>query len=254
MAVLMFAVPLLMVGSVVFFAKAALYNRRRQKIGLLLAALAVPMFVLYYSDREPFLGLGFRQILEPISQLDNGDPNFRSSDIPAMAIAAVYVLRVLVHQRLSVRWRLRARLRKVNDRVANFFAGATATLLACSIVDSVFAWGWVGAAALGSVSALIFLGAIGTFSALVELGVASARYLATWVRRRVITITFAVVRTVAWLAALSQRLVPNLQAAVTKVELGATNLSVEVQRVQDAQDDKIEEAYERDYEKRNRWE
>jgi hypothetical protein len=249
MVIVLYVVPLLLIGSVLLFSKAVFYNRRPQRLGLLLAVLAVPLFALYYNDRPPFTAVSLRQYLSPIAGISHGHIDFMSIVWPAIAIAAIYVVRVLVYQRLSDRWRLRVRLRRVNDRAANFFAGGTAVLLVCSVLDSFYSWGWVGAVILGSVAGLFFLGAVGTFSAVVELMAASARYVGAWLKRRALSVTYAVVRAVAWIAALSRRLVPNLEAAVERVDAGTSALTAETERVQETQDDRLEEQYARDYER-----
>ena len=50
---LVYAVALLLLASVAIFVKAALFDKRPQKTGLILALLAIPLYLVYYNDRWP---------------------------------------------------------------------------------------------------------------------------------------------------------------------------------------------------------
>ena len=55
-----YAVAILLIISVALFVKAAIFDRRPQKTGLIAALLSVPLYMIYYNDRWPFGELRMR--------------------------------------------------------------------------------------------------------------------------------------------------------------------------------------------------
>ena len=129
--------------------KVALFSKRPQKIGLIYAVLALPLYAIYYADRIPFWTAREGELhparewsLTWLEQFDRrgtvggltggADIGFVSDLAPA-AIAAVLVL---VHMTVFQRVGVRRRLQRIHDPVANFFAGATAATMIGGILVS----------------------------------------------------------------------------------------------------------------------
>src|SRR5215831_10643372 len=131
MRYLVYAVALLLLASVAIFIKAALFDKRPQKTGLILSLLAIPLYLVYYNDRFTDLwhdyvnkdtGLRFRDVVEPLGRITTrGNPHFASDIMPAGLVAVVLLTHIVVFQRVAVR----RRLQRVHDPIANFFALTT---------------------------------------------------------------------------------------------------------------------------------
>ena len=81
MRYLVFAVALLLLASVAIFVKAALFDKRPQKTGLILSLLAIPLYLVYYNDRFPpwhqFVNgasLRMRDVVQPLGRIAARQP------------------------------------------------------------------------------------------------------------------------------------------------------------------------------------
>ena len=103
-----YAVAALLLISVGLYVKAALFGRRPQKTGLIMALLALPLYMIYYNDRWPsaFGQLRMREAVSPLKQIQGADVNFTSDIAPALIICAVLLVHMTVFQRVAVRERL----------------------------------------------------------------------------------------------------------------------------------------------------
>src|SRR4051812_34782678 len=187
MIYLVYAVALLLLASVVLFIKAAIFDKRPQKTGLLLALLAIPLYLVYYNDRWPkeWGDLRMRDAVKPLSQISAAaNPAFVSDIMPAILVALVLLVHLTVFQRVAVR----RRLQRVHDPIANFFALAVITTLIGGVVVSMFALGWIGAVIFAVASTLVYLGALALLGAIIEVVAALSKLFLVWLKRKVFTV------------------------------------------------------------------
>ena len=257
MQILVYAVALLLLVSLAIFIKVALFSKRPQKIGLIYAVLALPLYAIYYADRIPFWTAREGELhparewsLTWLEQFDRqgtvggltggADIGFVSDPAPA-AIAAVLVL---VHMTVFQRVGVRRRLERIHDPVANFFAGATAATMIGGILVSTFHWGWPGALIVAGVFALVYLGALALLAAVLEIFLEIGRLIAAWLKRKVFTVATWITRAASFISSLAGRL--GLTSLVDEIrEETAEQESIFVTE-QDEQDRKLEDAYVRD--------
>src|SRR5215813_5295755 len=107
MRYLVYAVAVLLLASVAIFIKAALFDRRPQKTGLILSLLAIPLYLVYYNDRFNDLwhqlvnsdtSLRMREIVQPLGRISGANPDFASDIMPAGLVAAVLLTHITVFQ------------------------------------------------------------------------------------------------------------------------------------------------------------
>jgi hypothetical protein len=241
-----YAVAGLLVVSVGLFVKRALFDRRPQKTGLVMALLALPLYVIYYNDRWPFGELHMRDAVQPLSRLKGADINFTSDIAPALIICGLLLVHMTVFQRVAVR----ERLQRIHDPIANFFAGSTATTLIGATLVSTFHWGWVGAVVVGIVSALIYLGVVALVAALFDVFVALIQYFAVWIKRKVFALATRITRASSWISSLAGRL--GLTSFADRIRADTMQQESRFLAEQEEQDRKLIEAYVRDRARRRR--
>ena len=243
-----YAVAVLLVISVALYVKAALFNRRPQKTGLVMALLALPLYMIYYNDRWPkaFGELRMREAVSPLKQLKGADVNFTSDIAPALIICAVLLVHMTVFQRVAVR----ERLQRIHDPIANFFAGTTSTTLIGATIVSTFHWGWVGALVVGAISALIYLGVVALLAALFDVFVALIQYFAVWLKRKVFALATRITRASSWISSLAGRL--GLTSFADRIRADTMQQESRFVAEQEEQDRKLIEAYVRDRARRRR--
>jgi hypothetical protein len=250
-----YAVAILLLASLAIFIKAALFDRRPQKTGLLLAVLAIPLYVVYYNDRFNDLwhqfvnkdtGLRMRDVVEPLGRISHGNPAFASDIAPAGLVAVVLLTHITVFQRVAVR----RRLQRVHDPIANFFALATISILIGGTVVSTFALGWVGALVVTGIFVLVYLGALALLGAIIEVTVALSKLFLVWLKRKVFTVATWITRVSSWISSLSGRLVSR--AWIEQIQQDTANQESLFLREQDAQDRALYEAYLRDRNRKRR--
>jgi len=124
---LVYAVAVLLLGSVVLFIKVALFNRRPQKTGLLFALLSLPLYAIYYADHWPWGKLPIlRQSIEWLRNFEGADTAFKSDPAPAFLVAGILLVHMTVVQRVAAG----KRLERIQDPIANFFASTMVASLA----------------------------------------------------------------------------------------------------------------------------
>jgi hypothetical protein len=244
-----YAVALLLLASVAIFIKAALFDKRPQKTGLILSVLAIPLYLVYYNDRWNDLwhqfvnkdsSLQMRDIVQPLNNLHGANPNFASDIAPAGLVAIVLLTHMTVFQRVAVR----RRLQRVHDPIANFFALATISILIGGTLVSTFAWGWVGSLVVTGVFILVYLGALALLGAIIEVIGALSKLFLVWLKRKVFTVATWITRVSSWISSLSGRLVSR--AWIEQIREDTANQESLFLREQDAQDRALYEAYLRD--------
>jgi hypothetical protein len=250
-----YAVAVLLLASVAIFIKAALFDKRPQKSGLILSLLAIPLYLVYYNDRFNDLwhdlvnkdtSLRMRDAVQPLSHLSGANPAFASDIMPAGLVAAVLLTHITVFQRVAVR----RRLQRVHDPIANFFALATISILIGGTLVSTFAWGWVGSLIVTGVFVLVYLGALALLGAIIEVTVALSKLFLVWLKRKVFTVATWITRVSSWISSLSGRLVSR--AWIEQIREDTANQESLFLKEQDAQDRALYEAYLRDRNRKRR--
>jgi len=242
--VVVYAVAVLLLASVAIFIKAALFDRRPQKVGLILAIVALPLYAIYYNDVKLLDRVDLRQAIRPLENFSGADSNFHSDIAAAGLIAAFLLVRILVFQRVAVR----RRLQRVHDPIANFFAGATLITLVSATLVSTFSWGWVGAVVLGGISTLVYLGALALLAAFVEVFVELSKLFSVWIKRKVFSIATRITRIASWLSSLGGRLVSR--ALIERIRADTSKQESIFLDEQETQDRRLEDAYVRDRNRR----
>jgi hypothetical protein len=250
-----YAVAVLLLASVAIFIKAALFDKRPQKTGLILAVLAIPLYVVYYNDRFNDLwhqlvnqntSMQMRDIVKPLGRIAGANPNFASDIAPAGLVAIVLLTHMTVFQRVAVR----RRLQRVHDPIANFFALATISILIGGTLVSTFAWGWIGSLIVTGVFILVYLGALALLGAIIEVIGALSKLFLVWLKRKVFTVATWITRISSWISSLSGRLVSR--AWIEQIREDTANQESLFLREQDAQDRALYEAYLRDRNRKRR--
>ena len=249
--ILVYAVAVLMLISVVLFIKAALFDKRPQKIGLIAILLSIPLYLTFFADRLPFgdhagkdaslADFPTRILLDPMYAINSdADVDFRSDFSPALIIAVILLVYMTVFQRVAVR----RRLQRIHDPIATFLAVATMATLVGGSVVSAFHWGWQGSLIVGGAFTLVYLGALALVAALVELFGALAKLFMVWLKRKVFALATMITRIASWISSLGGRLVSrNLIERIREDTARQENIFV---GEQDDQDQRLEDAYVRD--------
>jgi hypothetical protein len=253
---LVYAVALLLLASVAIFIKAALFDKRPQKTGLILSLLAIPLYLVYYNDRFTDLwhdyvnrdaSLRFRDVVEPLGHITTrGNPHFASDIMPAGLVALVLLTHIVVFQRVAVR----RRLQRVHDPIANFFALTTIAILIGGTIVSTYHLGWIGALVVAAIFFLVFLGALALLGAIIEVAAALSKLFLVWLKRKVFTVATWITRVSSWISSLSGRLVSR--AWIEQIREDTANQESLFVKEQDAQDRALYEAYLRDRNRKRR--
>jgi hypothetical protein len=257
--ILFYAVAVLLLVSVILFIKAALFDKRPQKIGLIAILLAIPLYVTYFADRLPlgaapkppdaptatnelFLDdVRARILLQPLHALNNRADVFFKSDISPLLIMAVILL---VHMTVFQRVAVRRRLQRIHDPIATFLAVATLATLVGGGMVSAYHWGWQGALIVGGVFTLVYLGALALLAAVLELIVELSKLFMVWLKRKVFALATMITRTASWISSLGGRLVSrNL---IERIREDTARQETIFAGEQDDQDRRLEDAYVRD--------
>jgi hypothetical protein len=252
-----YAVLLLVIISMTIFIKTALFNRRPQKFGLILALIAIPLYLVYYNDRfddllQSFFNnryghLRMRDVVSPLDTLGQGaDSRFVSDIAPSLLVAGIILVHLTVFQRVAVR----RRLQRVADPIANFFAGAVAATLVGGTLVSTFHWGWIGAVVVAVVFALVYLGALALLGAIIEVFAALSKLFLVWLKRKAFAVATWITRVSSWISSLSGRLVSR--AWIEQIRQDTANQESLFLQEQDAQDRALYEAYLRDRNRKRR--
>jgi hypothetical protein len=250
-----YAVALLLLVSVALFVKAAIFDRRPQKTGLIVAVLAVPLYLIYYNDRWPFgedrvgewvPALRMRDLVKPLENFNGADIDFVSDIAPAAIIGGLLLVHMTVLQRVAVK----ERLQRIHDPIANFFASTTAATLVGGTLVSTFRWGWIGAVAVGATFTLVYLGVIALLAALLEVLVEIFKLFMVWVKRKVFALATAITRASSWISSLSGRL--GLNSLSDRIRADTMEQESIFQEEQEKQDKELYDAYLRDRARRRR--
>ena len=151
-----------------------------------------------------------------------------------------------VFQRLAVR----KRLQRIQDPIANFFAGATCATLVGGILVTAFSWGWIGSVIVAAVFTLVYLGALALLAAIIEIFVEVAKLMAVWLKRKVFMVATFITRIASWVSSLSGRL--GLRSFVEKIRADTMEQESRFVTEQEDQDRRLFEAYMRDRASRRR--
>ena len=253
MDLLVYAVAVLLLGSVVLFIKVALFNRRPQKTGLLFALLSLPLYAIYYADHWPWGSLPIlRQSIEWLQNFGGADAAFKantafvSDPAPAFLVAGILLVHMTVVQRVAAG----KRLERIQDPIANFFASTLVVSLAGGIVVSTFSLGWVGSIIVGVAYTLVYLGVLALLAAVVEVLVELAKLLLVWLKRWAFLIATWITRISSFVSSLAGRLGLTSLADRIRAQRGEQELVFVTE--QDRQDKELYEAFLRDRAKQRR--
>jgi len=244
--ILVYAVAVLLVASIALFIKAALFDRRPQKVGLLYSLLAAPLYLIYYDDRWPFGDILMREAVEWLPKVEGADTAFRSDLAPAAMVGGLLLVHLTVLQRVAVR----QRIQRISDPIANFFAGSIVATLVGGTLVSTFHWGWQGAVIIGVVFSLVYLGALALLAAIVEIVVEVSKLISVWLMRKVFALATWITRISSWISSLSGRL--GLNSLVERIRADKLEQEAIFQGEQETQDRELYEAYLRDRARRRR--
>jgi hypothetical protein len=229
-----------LIGSTFLFLVAVL-QRKPQLPGLIFAILTVLAYLSYYGDRSPIDQIHARALLKPFDAIPNVNISFQSLALVSYLLAGIYLIRIIIFQRVS----LRRRVAHISDPIANFTAGATLVILLGAIADSLFHWGWVGAVVIGLITALIYLGAIGLFEGILSIIQEFFGYIHIRLKRWLSRIAIRVVTIASYIASLSQRLVPDLRRVAEKLRTSAESQREKYHEQLIDEDAKLEAAHAR---------
>jgi hypothetical protein len=245
----------LLLVSVILFIKAALFDKRPQKVGLVAILLSIPLYVTYFADRLPlgaapvptdesplpFSNVRTRVLLQPLHSLnDRADVFFKSDISPLLIMAVILLVHMTVFQRVAVR----RRLQRIHDPIATFLAVATLATLVGGGMVSAYHWGWQGALIVGGVFTLVYLGALALLAAVLELIVELSKLFMVWLKRKVFALATMITRTASWISSLGGRLVSrNL---IERIREDTARQETIFAGEQDDQDRRLEDAYVRD--------
>jgi hypothetical protein len=256
--ILFYAVAVLLLVSVILFIKAALFDKRPQKVGLISILLSIPLYITYFADRLP-LGaapvapkagatpefdpshLRARTLLQPLHTInDRADVFFKSDISPLLIMAVILLVHMTVFQRVAVR----RRLQRIHDPIATFLAVATLATLFGGGMVSAYHWGWQGALIVGGVFTLVYLGALALLAAVLELIVELSKLFMVWLKRKVFALATMITRIASWISSLGGRLVSrNL---IERIREDTARQETIFAGEQDDQDRRLEDAYVRD--------
>lgn len=240
-----FAVALLLLTSVILFIKVVFFNKRPQKMALIFMLLAVPLYLIYYDDRirliPGFDRFEMRSWAGPLvsrwSATERFDANFNSDITPAIMVGLILLFHMIVLQRLAAR----ERLQRIANLTSTFFAGSTAATMLGGTIVSTFHLGWPGAVGIGVGFALIYLGALALFAAMVELLAALAELAWVWIKRQVFKVATLITRAANWISSLGGRLVSR--ALIERIRAETAAQEGTFLKEQDDQDQRLIEAY-----------
>jgi hypothetical protein len=239
-----FAVALLLLTSVVLFIKVVFFNKRPQKMALVFMLLAVPLYLVYYDDRFRNIftdAFEARSWLGPLvsqwSATERFDADFQSDITPAIMVGLILLFHMIVLQRLAAR----ERLQRIANLTSTFFAGSTAATMLGGTIVSTFHLGWQGAVGIGVGFALIYLGALALFAALVELLAALAELAWVWIKRQIFKVATLITRAANWISSLGGRLVSR--ALIERIRAETAAQEGTFLKEQDDQDQRLIEAY-----------
>jgi hypothetical protein len=247
-----YGVALLLLTSVILFIKVVFFNKRPQKMALVFMLLAVPLYLIYYDDRirliPGFDRFEMRSWAGPLvsrwSATERFDANFNSDITPAIMVGIILLFHMIVLQRLAAR----ERLQRIANLTSTFFAGSTAATMLGGTIVSTFHLGWPGAVGIGVGFALIYLGALALFAALVELLAALAELAWVWIKRQVFKVATLITRAANWISSLGGRLVSR--ALIERIRAETAAQEGQFLKEQDDQDQRLIEAYIRDLERK----
>jgi hypothetical protein len=237
---LVYAVAFLLLGSVAMFIKHAIFNRRPQKVGLVFAILAVPLFAIYYSDRSPWNVDDLRRALDPLKNMNGADLQFESDISPALILAVLVVVHLIIIQRLG----MKERLRKVQSPIATFLASAMFATMFGGIVVSTFHRGYVGALIVGGVYTLVYLGALAVLASVVEIFVELSKLFVAWIKRWILALATLITRLFSFISSLAGRL--GLTNLAERIRQETAEQETTYRQEQEMQDRELYAAYVRD--------
>jgi hypothetical protein len=258
-----YAVAVLLLASLALFVKTAIFDKRRQKTGLIMAVLAAPLYLIYYNDRWPFgqyvattvdgtvgkkwvPGLDMRSLISPLDNFNGADVAFTSDVVAAALVAGLLLVHLTVLQRVAVK----ERLQRIHNPIANFFASTAVATLVGAILVSTFHWGWIGAVIIGVIFTLVYLGAIALLAALVEVVVEIVKLFGVWLKRKVFSLATAITRASSWISSLSGRL--GLHSLSDRIREDTLQQESIFNEEQEKQDRELYEAYLRNRSRRRR--
>jgi hypothetical protein len=243
---LIYAVALLLLVLVALFVKAAFFDRRPQKVGLVYALLTLPLFAIYYADRWPFGNLPARQLASPLENFEGANTDFVSDPAPAFLAAGILLVHILIIQRVAVN----AKLKRLQDPIATFLASAVFATLLGGIFVSTFSWGWVGALTVALLYTLVYLGVLALLAAVVEVIVELAKLLLIFLKRWAFLVATWITRVASFLSSLAGRMGLTSLADRIRAERGEQQMIFTEE--QDQQDKELYEAFLRDRAKQRR--
>jgi sensor histidine kinase YesM len=227
-----YAVGVLLLCSLALFIKHAVFNRRPQKIGLIFALLAVPLFVVYYSDRSPWdIDQVRTTALDPLTRIGtDADINFTSDVSPAIVLLVLILAHLIVIQRLA----LKERLVKVLNPIATFLASAMFAAMFGGIIVTAYHRGWIGSLVVGVVYTLVYLGVLAILASLIEILVELVKLFYAWFKRWVLAISTLITRFISFVSSLAGRLgLTNLAEKIRQETATQENIYAQEQEMQD---------------------